>query len=95
MDDAGNDTFSGQAGADTFFFKDGFGTDTITDFEVANSNEKINLAGVTGITSFNDLTLNHLSDNGAGDAVITDGVNTLTLTNVAPGSLTMNEFDFV
>ena len=92
---AGNDVVSGWAGSDTFVYADGFGVDTITDFDVANANETIDLSAVSNITDFADLAANHLSSNGAGDAVITDGANSITLTNVAAASLTSDEFDFV
>jgi Ca2+-binding RTX toxin-like protein len=94
-DSGGNDTFSGEGGSDTFFFKDNFGTDTITDFDVADANEKINLSDVANITDFADLQANHLSTNGSGHAVITDGASSITLTNVTLGSLTVDEFEFV
>ena len=69
--------------------------DNLTDFDVADPTEVINLAGVTNITDFTDLVTNHLGSNLSGDAVITDGFNSITLTNVAQGDLTINEFSFV
>ena len=90
----GNDALTGNGAGDTFVFEDNFGSDTITDFDIADATEVINLANVTEITDFNDLMNNHLTSNLAGDAVIFDGTNTITLTNVLEGNLTMNEFDF-
>ena len=89
---AGNDRLFGEAGNDQFVFVDNFANDTIVDF-ANNSVEKINLAGVTGIVDWADLSANHLSQVGA-DTVITDGVNTITITGVAMASLTMDDFLF-
>ncbi|ORE97264.1 calcium-binding protein [Aurantimonas sp. 22II-16-19i] len=88
---AGDDSLTGDFNADTFIFADGFGKDTITDFDELNNAEKINLAGVTAITDFTDLQLNHLTQVGA-NAVITDGVNTITLLNVNLADLDANDF---
>ncbi|MCE7029018.1 calcium-binding protein, partial [Jiella avicenniae] len=90
---AGNDLLEGGADADTFIFVNGFGKDTITDFDEFNSFEKIDLSAVTAITSFADLQANHLTQVGA-NAVITDGANTITLNNVLIADLDANDFIF-
>ncbi|MAU97264.1 MAG: hypothetical protein CMP81_15500 [Fulvimarina sp.] len=90
---SGNDTLTGDFNADTFVFVDGFGNDTITDFDEFNNSERINLAGVTAIVNFTDLQLNHLTQVGA-NAVITDGANTITLLNVNLADLDVNDFIF-
>ena len=90
---AGNDTMSGGINGDTFIFANGFGQDTITDFEALNNFEKIDLAAVTAITDFADLAANHLTQAGA-NAVITDGANTITLNNVNVADLDANDFIF-
>ncbi|MEZ5842231.1 MAG: hypothetical protein R3D27_00675 [Hyphomicrobiaceae bacterium] len=52
---AGNDTITGGAGSDYFYFANGFGTDTITDFE--DGNDRFNLAAISGLDNFGQLTL--------------------------------------
>ena len=89
---AGNNMLTGGGGSDTFVFANNFGTDKVVDFNVAGS-EFISLAGVTAITDFADLASNHLSEVG-GNAVITDGGNTITLLGVTMASLTTDDFVF-
>ena len=50
----GNDWISGGTGADVFFFADGHGNDTITDFDV---DEDVLELSEFGIDSFNDLSI--------------------------------------
>ncbi len=64
---AGNDTLRGGAGDDSYFFADGWGEDTLTDTEGANTPD---FDAVTGT-----LTLS----NNAGSIAIGDGINTVTL----------------
>ncbi|MCQ0988718.1 beta strand repeat-containing protein [Jiella marina] len=90
---AGNDVLTGGFNGDLFVYENGFGQDTITDFEEFNNFEKIDLSAVTNITDFADLSANHLSQVGA-DAVITDGANTITLTDVNIADLDANDFVF-
>ncbi|MEZ5715020.1 MAG: calcium-binding protein [Paracoccaceae bacterium] len=54
---AGDDLLTGDFNADRFVFVDGHGNDTITDFEATNLAEKIDLSGVSAITSLADLDL--------------------------------------
>ncbi|MFC2968175.1 calcium-binding protein [Acidimangrovimonas pyrenivorans] len=90
----GNDLLTGGDKADKFIFAGAFGEDTITDFQTAGTDEKINLAGVAEITSFQDLTAHHLTEV-AGNAVIDDGLgNTITLDGVAMADLLANDFIF-
>ncbi|MEO1151642.1 MAG: hypothetical protein AAFW83_11740 [Pseudomonadota bacterium] len=91
---AGDDMLSGNFNWDLFVFEDGFGNDVITDFNVANAFERIDLSMVTEITDFQDLTDNHLSTDGNGDAVISVGSDTITLIGVDAGTLTAAEFVF-
>lgn len=88
----GNDTLSGGGANDIFVFANGFGADRITDFFLGSS-EKINLSAVTAITSWNDLSGNHLSTSG-GNAVITAGGHTITLEGVNQNSLAADDFIF-
>ena len=90
---AGNDTLTGDFNADTFIFANGFGKDVITDFDEFNNSEKINLAAVTNITDFADLTANHLTQVGA-NAVITDGADTITILSANIADLDANDFIF-
>ncbi|ORE92065.1 hemolysin-type calcium-binding protein [Aurantimonas sp. 22II-16-19i] len=91
---AGNDQLTGGTNADTFVFANGFGNDTITDFEALNNFERIDLRDVTAITGFADLAASHLSQSGA-NAVIADGAgNTITLAGVNIADLDANDFVF-
>jgi len=90
---AGDDRLYGNFNWDIFVFEDGFGNDIIKDFNVPNRYEKIDLSGVSSITDFSDLMNNHLSTI-AGNAVITDGSNTITLEGVNAAALTDNDFIF-
>lgn len=90
----GIDGLNGGAGGDTFVFQNGFGQDTITDFNISQSGERIALGAVSGITNFADLTNNHLSQSGS-NAIIDDGQgNTITLLGVNVGDLLANDFLF-
>ena len=60
----GDDYLMGDDGADTFVYAPGDGDDWILDF--TDGEDKIDLTAVTGVTSFNDLTITTDSD----DAVI-------------------------
>ena len=93
---AGDDTLYGYGGADVFVYDNGFGTDIIADFEATNDQEKINLAGVSSITDWADLSNpvnGHMLQIGA-DVVINDlAGNTITLTGVSLEQL--HEVDFI
>lgn len=89
----GNDSLSGGAQADLFVFKGKFGDDTLTDFMTGGKAEKIDLSGVKAITGFRDLVNNHLSED-IGGAVISAGLNSITLENVAMAELSANDFLF-
>lgn len=89
---AGDDIYAGGNGSDIFVFSDGL--DVAADFDVVDTNEKIDLSGNGQITSYFDLVFSHLSQSGA-NAVIDDGAgNTLTLLNVNTGDLTADSFIF-
>jgi Ca2+-binding RTX toxin-like protein len=90
----GNDSLTGGAGADTFIFADNFGNDTITDFNVADSNEIISLRAVSEISDYDDLMENHVSQVGS-DTHIDDGFgNFLILEDIQMSLLTADEFWF-
>jgi Ca2+-binding RTX toxin-like protein len=86
----GADTITGGAGADVYIFEDGFGNDSIIDFD---DFDNINLSAVTNIVDYTDLYDNHLTDV-AGNAVISDGADTITLIGVSTNDLFANDFEF-
>ncbi|NQZ73945.1 MAG: hypothetical protein HRT60_12850, partial [Dinoroseobacter sp.] len=91
---AGNDILIGGTGADTFIFEEGFGTDTVTDFDPNEAGEAIDLAGVSSIVDYADLTSNHLSQVGS-DVVIDDLLgNTVLLQNTLIALLQDSDFIF-
>lgn len=91
---SGNDTIWGGAGSDQFMFENGFGQDRVMDFDVTTAGEKINLAVVSAITDYTDLSTNHLNQSGS-NTVIDDGVgNTITLIGVDTADLTVDHFAF-
>ena len=90
----GNDVLFGNRGSDTFIFVDGSGQDEIGDFNANDDNEVIDLSGLSAITDFDDLSENHLSQEGD-DAVIDDGAGTtITLRSVNIADLDANDFIF-
>lgn len=90
---SGNDFLQGGLGVDVFVFKNGFGQDRIVDFDALNALEKIDLSGVSAITSYADLSANHMSQSGA-DVLITAGSDRLTLEGVALSDLGADDFTF-
>ena len=66
----------------------------ITDFDQANAIEAIDLSAVIQIDDFADLIANHLGEDVDGNAVITAGINTLTLTGVDMADLVAGDFIF-
>ena len=90
----GNDILNGGNGGDSFVFANGFGTDTITDFDALAKSEKIDLSAVTRIRHFNDLSKNHMDQIGD-DVVINDGRgNSITLLDTVLGDLDRSDFIF-
>lgn len=90
----GDDSLVGGFGFDDFVFSGNFGADTIDGFNAVDGREDINLAGVTSITSFTDLSANHMNQVGS-NVVIDDGNgNTVTLLNTALASLDAGDFIF-
>jgi VCBS repeat-containing protein len=86
----GDDTLFGGAGADTFVFKPGDGHDTIADFS-AGQGDHIDLSAFTDISGFDDL---QIGDNQAGNAVITHGSDTITLSGIHASQLAAANFAF-
>ena len=88
----GNDTLTGGADADTFVFEDGFGFDTVTDFQQGQADE-IDLTGVSGVYDFETLETLATQD-GANTVIDFGGGNVLTLNNVTLANLTASDFTF-
>ena len=81
---AGNDQLNGGNGADVFVFADGGGADRILDFELNVTGERIDLGGVSSVSSFGDLTMSQVGSAtvitfSPGDWLRIDGVNLSTL----------------
>src|SRR5258708_6666603 len=89
--DGASNTLTGGLGADTFVYSSGGGVDTATDFNGA-AGDRIDLSGLDSVLTLGDVlalasgTTDTLIDFGAG--------NSLTLSGVAPGSLTAANFIF-
>ncbi len=91
----GDDLLTGGSNGDVFVFTDGFGNDTITDFDVVNAFEHIDLSSVAEIESFDDLVASHVTQVGS-DTIIEDGLgNSITLSGVQLSELTNDDFVFV
>lgn len=90
----GNDFLAGGRGSDIFIFRDGYGNDRIKGFDSKDANEDIDLRGVTNITSFADLTTNHMTQVGA-HVVIDDFSGTrITVLNVQISDMDGSHFLF-
>jgi ELWxxDGT repeat protein/VCBS repeat-containing protein len=86
----GNDTLTGGAGNDTFFFADGDGLDTITDF--THGSDTIDLHGY-GVANFAALQP-FMSQVGSDVVIAFDVENHITLQNVTLGTLSAGDFLF-
>jgi Ca2+-binding RTX toxin-like protein len=87
----GSDILTGGGNADFFHFLTGDGRDVITDFE--NGLDKADISGWTAISDFDDLMEHHVEFKN-GDAIITAGKDSLTLTGVAEADLDAGDFVF-
>ena len=68
---AGDDLLTGGEGNDTFVFRDGSGSDTITDFDFGN--DLIDLTLVSNAIQFSDLTISDITDNSGVTITFTAG----------------------
>jgi Ca2+-binding RTX toxin-like protein len=89
---AGNQTFAGRGGADTFVYADSGGADIIADFNHAQG-DQIDLTGVVGVYSLTDVQA-IATPAGPNTLINFGGGNTLTINNVSPGSLAASDFIF-
>jgi VCBS repeat-containing protein len=87
----GNDTLTGGADADSFIYANGGGADVITDFSHAQG-DKIDLTGVDNVFSLADVLA--LSSGTTSTVINFGNGDSLTLNNVAPGSLVASDFVF-
>ena len=76
----GNDTLTGGGNADTYVYADGYGADTITDFN-RGQGDKIDLTGLAGVFGIGDL---NLSASGGGTLITFSPGNTLQVNGTAP-----------
>lgn len=94
---AGADKLIGGGGSDRFFFSDNFGDDVVQGFDATDNFEVIDLAGVSSITSWADLSNpsnGHLYEDGS-DVVIDDlSGNTIRLEDVDMSDLDANDILF-
>jgi len=84
----GDDFLWGGANRDIFVFSDGYGTDTIMDFDAADI---IDLRGLLGFENMQDLFDNHMEDVD-GDVVITVGGDHLVIKGVTIAGLNSGDF---
>ena len=91
----GADVLTGGGNADLFIFKDGHGSDTVTDFDAnGKDHDIIDLTGIIAIKNWTDLQKHHLHAQG-GDVVIETSSDTMiTLTQVKPRDLQAADFEF-
>jgi serralysin len=90
---SGNNTLTGLDGADAFIFVGSFGDDIITDFDITQLGEKIDISLIGSITDYTDLLNNHMVQSG-NNVVIADGNgNSITLLDIE--ILDLNAGDFI
>lgn len=88
---AGSDQLQGGIGADLFVFARDGGRDRVTDFVAGE--DRLDFTRDNRITSFNDLTNNHLRVSGD-NVVITAGTDVVVLVNVRVSDLDAGDFLF-
>lgn len=90
----GGDTYTGGADSDRFVFQNGFGLETITDFNEFNPLETIDLSMVTEIVSFADLQANHMFQAGAHVEIIDGLGGVITVLNAQVSDMDAGDFNF-
>ncbi|PWC32697.1 DUF4347 domain-containing protein [Azospirillum sp. TSO35-2] len=93
ISNGGNDYMIGGAGQDTFVFKPGDGWDYVGDFQAGNSGDVLNVAGWSGLTSFNAVMAVTVQE-GADTIVRFDANNSVKLANVDRSTLTAANVSF-
>ena len=88
----GDDTITGGSGNDRFVFAAGFGNDTITDFTMGNGSVDTLDFSSYGYSYYSEIQNNISFADVNGNAVLTLGSDTLTLTGVSSADLHMDDF---
>jgi Ca2+-binding RTX toxin-like protein len=88
----GLDVMTGGAGSDRFVFSNGFGKDVVNDF--ASGTDVIDLSALDTITSFDDLTADHIRQVGRNVWIEGDDSDVLILRDVSLSSLDASDFLF-
>jgi Ca2+-binding RTX toxin-like protein len=90
----GNDTLTGSDGGDVFVFRNSYGSDTITDFDVAGPlHDEIDVSGLSIVSNFADI-MGYASQLGVNTVFNFGSGLVLTLSDVALASLTADDFLF-
>lgn len=90
--EAGNDTLTGADGRDTFVFATGSASDRITDMvSTGSSSDRIDLRSLAAVTSYADLTQNHMRQAGA-NVEIRAGTDILTIIGKTLAQLDATDF---
>jgi Ca2+-binding RTX toxin-like protein len=89
--ESGNNSFTGEAGSDIFTVQGNYGSDVITDFNVSDSNEKIDLSSFKDVaTDLSQLIMNQI---GLDTKISFIGKNkTILVKNVQISQLTIDKF---
>ena len=89
---AGDDTLTGGSGDDRFVYATGFGADTISDFTAgASSDDTLDFSSY-GYTTYSQILANISFADVGGNAVLTLGSDTITLTGVAVADLSADDY---
>jgi Ca2+-binding RTX toxin-like protein len=90
----GKDTLTGGAGADTFYFKSGFGHDTIKDFVAAGADHDVIQLDRAIFADYASV-MAHAKTSGANVVITFDSGNDITLLSMKLAALTAADFLFV
>ena len=88
----GSDTLTGGSGNDRFVFASGFGSDTISDFTAGDGSDDTLDFSAYGYTTYAQIQTNISMADVGGNAVLTLGSDTITLTGVSVSSLDVDDF---
>ncbi|MGD1926333.1 MAG: Hint domain-containing protein [Paracoccaceae bacterium] len=88
---AGNDIIAGGSGDNIYHFEDGFGDDTLVDF---NDNDDIIQVSSKGISNFTDVAA-RLTQVGPDSILTLDDGSTLTIENIGLGDLSAADFNIL
>ena len=88
----GSDALTGGSGDDRFVFASGFGADTISDFTAGSGSDDTLDFTSYGYTTYSEVLSNISIADVSGNAVLTIGSDSLTLTGVTSSSLDVDDF---